>query len=128
MHQHTCIFSPDSDVTIFSGFPLPLLHFLSGQRPLLGSFHHALEVALQFGSFPYEQIINMSESHLLVRIKFLIKLEVLMVPAIELGLLQRDVRIRIQLSFFLHISFSFLHDTLADVQIYSFELSTFFSV
>lgn len=35
-----------------SGFPLFLLHFLSWQRPLLGSFYHALELALQFGTLP----------------------------------------------------------------------------
>lgn len=52
-------------------------------------------------------------------------MEVLTVPAIELGLLQRDVRVRIQLSLFLHVSFSFLSDKWEDVQIYSFELSTF---
>lgn len=32
-----------------SGFPLFLLHFLSRQRPLLGSSHQALELALHFG-------------------------------------------------------------------------------
>lgn len=36
--------------------------------------------------------------------------DLLLIPAIELGLLQRDVSIRIELSFFLHISFSFLWD------------------
>lgn len=46
-----------------------------------------------------------------------------MVPAIELGLLQRDVCIRIQFSLFLHISFSFLSDTLEDGQMFNFELS-----
>lgn len=34
----------------------------------------------------------------------------LRIPAIELGLLQRDVSVRIQLSFFLHIPFSFLKE------------------
>lgn len=58
--------------------------------------------------------------------KFLIRMEVLTVPAIELGLLQRDVRVRIRLSLFLHVSFSFLSDKWEDVQIYSFELSNLF--
>lgn len=125
-HQHTCIFSPDSDVS-FLFFRLSFSSFAFSFRtappsgllsPCPWSGPAAWLVSLWTK-------INMSESHILVWIKFLIKLEVLMVPAIELGLLQRDVRIRIQLSFFLHISFSFLHDTLADIQIYSFELSTF---
>lgn len=79
----------------FSGLSFPLLHFLSRQRPLLGSFHHALEVALQFGSFPFEQKSRSLSPHILKPIGFLVKLDILMVPAIELGLLQRDVRIRI---------------------------------
>lgn len=110
----------------FSGLSFPLLHFLSRQRPLLGPFHHALEVALQFGSFPFEQKKSRSlSSHILKPIEFLVKLDILTVPAIELGLLQRDVRIRIWLAFFLHISFSFLSNKLEDVQLYSFKLSTF---
>lgn len=51
---HTqCISSPLSNIKLSpSGLPLFLLQFLSRQRPLLGSFHHSLELALQFGTLP----------------------------------------------------------------------------
>lgn len=50
-HAH-CIESTLQTQACFSGFSLSLLHFPSRQRPLLGPSHHALELALQLGTFP----------------------------------------------------------------------------
>lgn len=129
MHQHTCIFSPDSDVSDFF-FSLSFSSFAFSFRtaPPSGLLSPCPWSGPAVWLVSWWTKINTSESHILVWIKFLIGLEVLMVPAIELGLLQRDVRIRIQLALFLHISFSFLCGALADVQIYSFWALNIFSV
>lgn len=50
--SHTYLKSIEWMLAWSSGFPLSLLHFPPRQRPLLGSSHHALELALQFGTLP----------------------------------------------------------------------------
>lgn len=62
------IFRVYSIWTWSSGFPFFLLHFLSRQRPLLGSPHHTLKLAVQFGPLPVIQEQNRQESEKLRRV------------------------------------------------------------
>lgn len=129
MHQHTCIFSPDSDVSHFF-FRLSFSSFAFSFRtaPPSGLLSPCPWSGPAVWLVSWCTKINTSESHVLVWITLLVRLDVLMVPAVELGLLQGDVRVRIQLASFLHVSFSFLCGALADIQIDSFWALNFFSV
>lgn len=93
------------------GFPL-LQYSRSRERSFLGPSDHAFELALEFGLFP----VNTIKSCLISCITDIFKEKackdrICPLPAIELGLLQRNVSIRVTLAFLLNVPFSLLQWT-----------------
>lgn len=91
----------------------PLLQYSrSRECSFLGPSDHAFELALEFGLFPVYKV----KSCLISCITDIFKEKtckdrICPLPAIELGLLQRNVSIRVTLAFLLNIPFSLLQWT-----------------
>lgn len=92
------------------GFPL-LQYFCSRERSFLGPSDHTFELALEFGLFPVKVMSGLISCITGIFKEKACKDRIGPLPAIELGLLQRNVGIRVTLAFLLNVPFSLLQWT-----------------